>query len=114
MNRPTSIRIGGYDYSILWVDGNWTSSTCKYGECDFVNCVIRINGTLPNQRIADTFMHELTHAVVDVFGMSHDKEYSCEWLAEAMGKCLPMLWRDNPDAFAWWNELVNSNTGSPL
>ncbi len=106
IERPNSIRIGGFTYAIEWVDGNWTASNGRYAETDLLGCEIRINASLSNARLADSFMHEITHAVIDWYGYTDDNQIGLEAVATTMGKCLPMVWRDNPGAFAWWSGLL--------
>ncbi len=109
LDRPSRVRIGGFVYKIEWMDGNWTSSVNRYGECSSVNQVIRINDTISTERTASTFIHELTHAIIDWFGINSEK-MTDEDAAHALGKCFPIIWRDNPAAFEWWGSLVRGES----
>lgn len=111
--RPTSVRIGTADYRIEWMDGNWSAGSVRYGECAYTTQVIRINADRPPMAVASTFIHEITHAIADWYGLDDGRDYSCECLATTIGAMLPMVWRDNPAAFEWWQSLIaGDNNGS--
>jgi hypothetical protein len=110
MDRPTKLRVGAFDYSIDWKDGNWTASTGNYGECDFTPLAIRVNGALPSERLRATFVHEVTHAGWDALGYAHadDSTVGYEAVCIFSGNFWPMFWRDNPEALKWWLSLIQS------
>jgi hypothetical protein len=105
LDKPTSIKIGALDYAIEWQDGNWMAASERFGECSFTQQVIRINGTMPAHRVATTFLHEVTHAVLAHFGV-HDEKQDDEDIATMIGTGLTMVWRDNPDVLKWWSSLI--------
>jgi len=109
VHRPTTVRVGCYTYAIEWVDGTWTAGTNRYGECDYLTQIIRVNGQLSNTRIAETFLHELMHAVSDWYGRADAETIDREDLCLMVGHCLPMIWIDNPEVFAWWCELIGAD-----
>jgi hypothetical protein len=104
-NRPNSIKVGGLLYTVEWRDGSWCAGTSHWGECNFVEQVIRINGDMLPDHIASTFLHEVTHAVLSHFGEC-DTKNDDESICTIIGNGLSMVWRDNPKVFDWWQTLL--------
>ena len=105
MERPTTIRIGSLCYTFEWTDGNWTASTERYGECDYIPQIIRINGQLRPDRLATNVVHEIIHAMLEHSPHGHDN-WSNEEIAKHLGYMLAGVWRDNPEVFDWWRSLL--------
>lgn len=104
MSRPNKIRIAGFDYDIVWRDGAW-SQLCGYrGLIDYLEQRIDINGEMKPIQIADTFLHELIHGVVNHY--TNNESLTSEQVAEYCAAGIVMVWRDNPAAFAWWQTLL--------
>ena len=103
MERPKSVQIGAFSYLLDWkpgppdIDGEW-------GHLDTCAGVIVMRESIPSQRIAATFIHEVTHAGLDAMG--YGKRFDEEAMAVFSGLFWPMFWRDNLDAFAWWIGLL--------
>jgi hypothetical protein len=105
MNKPEKIKICNVDYAVVWTDGDWSVKTGFRGAIDYHEQIIRILPTLPPQMMAETMMHEITHGLIQFF-QPGDEDVKQERLSEIIGAGLPMVWRDNPEAFAWWTELI--------
>lgn len=105
MKRPTSIKVLNLDYEIHWHDEGWHEQTGSYGQQNIRRQVIRIDESAPPQLIADTFLHEVVHAVFDAFGLEEKAERE-EPITRRLATGLCTIWKDNPKAFAWWQSLL--------
>lgn len=108
MNKPTSIKIGHLDYAIAWVDDKWVLENDRTGEVSFIKQEIRVAETLCNAKKADTFQHEIIHALFHHYERNIETPIERERAAEIIAAGLVMIWRDNPDVFAWWSGLLNT------
>jgi hypothetical protein len=106
VNRPTSVKIGHLDYAIEWVGAEWAVGHNRKGEINYVEEVIRVVETLSPYSMADTFLHEIVHALTEHYDAASDDPISRENLSHWMGAGLVMVFRDNPEAFAWWSSLI--------
>jgi hypothetical protein len=110
--RPTKIKIGHIDYTIEWVDATWAMANSRTGEADFVQEIIRVVGTLSPYSLADTFLHEIAHVLLEHYDAGSSALVSRENMAKWVGAGIVMVIRDNPEAFRWWCELIAPPTGS--
>lgn len=107
MDRPTRIKVGQADYAIEYVDAEWVNDNDLQGRIDYRKRVISIYEKRPAVEIAETFMHEVVHALLHHYNRIHlDEPIGNEDVSEWLGAGLVMVWRDNPEAFAWWSELI--------
>ena len=104
MDKPTRIKIGHLDYTIEWMDRDWSDQVGAFGTCHRDTNSIKIYESSANERIAETFIHEVYHALQDVFMCT--KEIDTEQAAGIAGRGLVMVWRDNADVFKWWSSLI--------
>jgi hypothetical protein len=106
LDKPTSIKIGYIDYTVTWVDNKWSDSTGRRGEIDYCGREIFIVQDMDNLSIADTFIHELMHALMQHYERNIETPIERERAVEIMGAGLVMVWRDNPDVLKWWSSLI--------
>lgn len=104
MTKPTKVQVFNLEYSIRWVDNAIQIGSEAHGWCDFENQLIVINGDNSPQIVAETWLHEVLHAlllaldIVDTSNADHEQIVS----RTATGLCT--IWKQNPDAFKWWTE----------
>jgi|TARA_R110001592_G_scaffold193163_2_gene440256 hypothetical protein len=104
MTKPTKVQVFNLEYSIRWVDNAIQIGSEAHGWCDFENQLIVINGDNSPQIVAETWLHEVLHAlllaldIVDTSSVDHEQIVS----RTATGLCT--IWKQNPDAFKWWTE----------
>lgn len=71
MRIPVKICVLGEWIPIIYQDYlEAEDGTVCDGYFDTSNCEIRLNSTLPIQRIKQVLIHELTHAIMDITGLS--------------------------------------------
>ncbi len=107
VDRPTKVKIGPHDFKVRWFDGVDSDAMDKSGYCHMPDMVIGVWAQLPNSRTAETFLHELLHAIHWVFELDQEK-VAAESHARRTAAGLAMIMRDNPKLFLWLNELVGS------
>lgn len=94
---PASVRVGAYDFAIV------AAPTHDLGNAlgDFVLGArrIRLQDDLAGALLADTLLHEITHAIWNVGGLSG--EAAEEQVAQVMGAYWAQVYRDNPKLIAW-------------
>lgn len=90
---PRKIKIGGFDYSIvvspafdkeLFADGNKGSMSSRLRR-------IIVSSTLPPQDFSETFVHEILHAVDDIYTNSSLTENQVFLLANGLLQVLEQL-----------------------
>lgn len=106
--EPATVRIGPFDYEIRWMDRIEASDSSAFGLHNGNDHCIRLERSRRRQRVASTFLHEVIHAINQVFGTERDKrgrvnEEQCT-AGLAFGMCA--FHRDNPDATEWWSRLL--------
>lgn len=102
MEMPKVVKVGAFDFSIEDWHPRTAANKGRYGECEFLNFVIRIDQSHRRCKVADTLIHEILHAIFWVWGIEDgDKE---ERLVNTLSTAICTVWRDNPDVIAWINE----------
>lgn len=105
MKRPTKIKILNLDYTVQWEKGEWHEETGNYGTQDLRRQTIRVDKEATPQAQADTFLHEIVHAIFDAMGLA-EKDMPEEPVARRLATGLCTVWKDNPKAFRWWQSSL--------
>ena len=67
---PDSIRVGPFDFSLQEWTPNQSAAARRYGECASIELRISLQLDMPSaQKAADTFLHEVGHAVWWSYGL---------------------------------------------
>ena len=103
LRRPRRIRVLNLTYKIKFVDDTERIAAEADGWCDSSNQTIVLYSKLPNEALADTFLHECIHAVSETMGIDWGNE---EAVARRVATGLCTLWKNNPSAFKWWLSLL--------
>jgi len=103
---PNKLKIGHLDYDIKWVGDDWIAESNRTGEINYVKQEIKIAETLKPEKLADTFLHEIIHAIITHFSRISTTPIARELISEYCAAGLVMVWRDNPAAFEWWSSLI--------
>lgn len=101
--KPARVKIGPFDYTIRWYDRPEEDREARYGYTDHNELEIGVSDRLQKVRKADTFLHEVIHALWYILAL--DKEATEEEVATKYGVGLTMVFRDNPELFQWWLAL---------
>lgn len=108
---PKSVRIGCYTYIVE--KGTPHEHDNTFGWTTTHIRKISIAPDLRGEQIANTFLHEVTHAVHWVYGLLYAIDNESPPPTEEMfttigtnGICA--FWQDNPEALKWWLKALNS------
>lgn len=75
MNIPESIKVGGINYKVEFVEHIPNEETgIQIGECDYFQATIKILDSLCVEKQEQTFIHELTHAIAYEAGIDEQDE----------------------------------------
>lgn len=105
--RPTLVKVGAVDYTVLWVDVQQARAIRTCAQQDPWYQTIQLLDVVPPTGLAVDFVHELFHALryqSPVAG--NEDEITEEQAAQLCAVGLTAFWRDNPRTFAWWRGLV--------
>jgi len=102
MPPPKEIKVLGFTYTVQFVSSD-ESGGDKLGWCDFTNLQIYIINGQPKSGLANTFLHEVIHAVNYCMGITSGKE---EQLTNRLANGFCAVWKENPEALKWWSDLL--------
>jgi hypothetical protein len=101
LGMPRSLKIGNFRFAVELQDAGDANASSSFGHMNPVNQMIRMAPDQNAQNLADTFIHEVLHAIHFHFGLlGDDKDEEDFTTMGAHGLC--QLWQDNPQAMAWW------------
>ncbi|MPQ56290.1 hypothetical protein [Duganella sp. FT27W] len=101
---PKSVRIGSYDFKVVVMPNFEQASDTVYGDMNAVLQRIRICDDLAPARLANTFMHEVMHAIHMFYGVGDKTIEEDTTFLTTNGLCA--FWMNNPEAAAWWVDCV--------
>lgn len=102
---PRQVRIGCYTFQIEISERFDADAAGQWGHTNFVGNRIRLSPDMSRERLANTFIHECLHAMHHVYGLLGG-EHSEEEYTTLDANALCAFYRDNPEAFAWWQEAL--------
>ena len=94
MKIPDSIRIGGTEYPISYVDNLRNGNELAYGHIDYENCKIELSGTdgTAHEKRCMTLWHEILHGVSEHAGLEIENE---EVVVDTLAKGIYQVLQDN-------------------
>lgn len=103
---PASIRVGPFDYAIRKMPTLEANCRNVYGECSNREMHIRMSGEgFPDAvKAADTFIHELNHAIWFSFGVEDDDKQ--ERTVNLMSTGWTSVYRANPWLLGWLTDCL--------
>lgn len=111
--RPSSVKVGFYEYAIIWAtEEEWLSGGFdveKQGTCDAngARLNIRITPNVHEQILRETLLHEIIHAIWWTLGLrefpikTKDLEASEEEMVLRLTHPLLAVIQENPDVMAY-------------
>jgi hypothetical protein len=100
--RPSTMNILGLEYEVKWTDKD-DSGGDKLGWCDFSGLTIYVVGDQPKTALANTFLHEVIHAVHYGMGINSTDE---ENLTNRTTNGICAVMAENPSAFKWLSSML--------
>ena len=107
-NRPDKVRIGAFDYKVIWEGLEFNRSANAVAQIDFSLFIIRIYKDAPPCAIACRFLHEVIHGIIWFQEQSCDGKINEEDCCNIGSYGIVDFWRSNPEVFKWWNELITT------
>ena len=102
LRRPTKVMILNQVFKVEWVD------TCENHGCvDLDKCVIQMAKGYSKQTTADTFLHELLHAINHLMGITDSSTEEEATTRQATALCT--VWTHNPQVFQWINKQLTGH-----
>lgn len=101
---PKTVRIGCYTYDVGIMHGDDADIAEVAGATSGLRQMIRVRPHMKPQQLANTFMHEVLHAIHYVYGLKDGDEEEKFTNQTANGLCA--FWQDNPEACRWWVKLL--------
>lgn len=99
MDLPKQVKIGWRIFTIEAFDRLEAIGRDRYGECNKVSGVIRVDTVHGPRQTAETLLHEIMHAMFSVWAL-REKDGEEEIVGTA-SHALCSVWVDNPEVLAW-------------
>lgn len=106
MTKPTKVQVLNLEYAIRWVDNAIQIGSEAHGWCDFENQLIVINGDNSPQIVAETWLHEVLHALLFALDLVDTSNIDHEQIVSRTATGICTIWKQNPAAFRWWSDLM--------
>ena len=101
---PKRIRVGHCYYTVGLLDRRQAVADDRWGSHSRERLEIDLDPELPAPVAAETLLHEIFHAVYDMWALEDtDNE---ERMCDAVAGSLCMIWADNPLLVRWLNEIL--------
>lgn len=104
---PNSVRVGHYDYAIVVMAEIDQASDRIFGDMNATLQRIRLCAGMSTARLANTFMHEVMHAIHNFHDVDDKTSEENTTYRTTNGLCA--FWRDNPDVASWWADAVQDS-----
>ena len=95
---PKRLKVLNLTYKVRFV-----ASIEAAGWCDFERQEIVLAEGQSKEALADTFLHEVLHAVGNLMGVEYETE---ELTVQTFATGLTTFWQANPRALRWWASLL--------
>ena len=99
MKIPKSVRIGGVEYKVEFIENLNNGIEMCHGHIDFVRCVIQLNASeeYNNQKLCQVLWHEIMHGIQQHIGvdLGEDEEEIVDMFARGTYEVL----QDNAKRF---------------
>ena len=102
MPIPNEIKVLGLTYKIKFVPLEDVGND-KLGWCDCTTLQLYIAEDQPRTALANTFLHEVIHAINYSMGIASGDE---ENLTNRLANGLCAVWMENPEVFKWWATII--------
>lgn len=103
---PCTIRIAGFDFSLVKWNNLEANGANRYGECSPIEQTIRVRMDFATpQKAVDTVLHEIFHALYWSYTIK-PKEDDEERCVEMLGTAWMTLFRDNPWLTGWISDAL--------
>ncbi|MCL2874759.1 MAG: hypothetical protein FWF12_00395 [Betaproteobacteria bacterium] len=114
---PKTLRVGCYQFDVELHERGDAEAEHSFGHMNPINQKIRLRTGMKRQTLANTFIHEVMHAIfwhqaVGIAGREGDGCLGEEEIVLKLSNGLCAFWQDNPEAVAWWQSLTKLESRS--
>lgn len=102
---PTTLKIGAHDYKIEWFTHATGDALKEWGFCHVDEQTIGLSKRMGRTKAAETFLHELLHALTWLFDLEAKQEAEEHYVCR-LARGLTIVFRDNPALLPWLRESV--------
>lgn len=102
---PSTIRVCGYDIVVKNMSREIADAEGCFGIYTHGKQEIKIDFSVSNERVIDTLIHEINHAIWNIFGL--DDEEDEEKSVNTLSLGLMQVFRDNPKLYKYIGEMLN-------
>lgn len=105
MKIPNSVRIGGVEYPIVYVDNLNNGTQLAYGHIDYENCVIELSASIgkAHEKRCQILWHEILHGIRNHAGLEIENE---EEIVDMFAKGIYQVLQDNGQRFFDINNIL--------
>jgi len=102
MKLPEKIRIAAYDWDIILWNKSISTAHDSFGRCSPNDLTLEIDETLVPQRMLNTLIHEINHAIYWSYSIAEeDKE---ERIVTLFANGWTQIFKDNPEVLTFIKE----------
>ncbi|MFW6855368.1 hypothetical protein ACODYM_29175 [Burkholderia gladioli] len=105
---PSHVKVGNFKFTIDLRSRAVGDLAHMFGACDTQTQVIWLFEGMTPENLADTFIHEVLHAIHWVADLDDKSDEEAFTLRTAHGLC--QLWQDNPETMKWWTRINGRET----
>jgi hypothetical protein len=87
---PDRVKVGWKDYKVVLTEARLNSGAELYGQIDHDAQIIMLRGTSTHDQLCATLLHEVLHAVSDMYGLGLEEK-----LVEDLTNALYTVYKDN-------------------
>jgi hypothetical protein len=87
---PDRVKVGWKDYEVVLTEARLNSGAELYGQIDHDAQIIMLRGTSTHDQLCATLLHEVLHAVSDMYGLGLEEK-----LVEDLTNALYTVYKDN-------------------
>lgn len=87
---PDRVKVGWKDYEVVLTEARLNSGAELYGQIDHDAQIITLRGTSTHDQLCATLLHEVLHAVSDMYGLGLEEK-----LVEDLTNALYTVYKDN-------------------
>ena len=91
MPIPNKVKVGWKTYDVILADPTLNGGDELYGQIDYDRCTITLRATASPDQQRATLVHELLHAVSNMYGLDLDEK-----LVTNLANALYCIYKDNP------------------
>ena len=103
---PAKVRVGCFVYEVIVGSEREHDATETFGFASFPFRTISLRPRMSRNDAANTFLHEVIHAINNAYGLQRDSEDSPteEEYTQQITNGLCAFFQDNPDATRWFHK----------